>query len=333
MRAGAQTLTLLGVPRTFLILAALGEGPKGQTDLRGAAGTPAQSTLRGQLKQLEATGAILRRRRDAFPGAYEYSLTKAGDELLTVARHLGAWLAKGPEGPLEIGSEPARAAIKGLVDAWLARMLEPLAGDGPLSLTALDARLTTVTYPSIERRLETMRLAGQLEATERDGGGIPHSLTHWCRQGMGPLFAAAHWERRHRPEGAEPLTRLELETGCKVVAPLLALPPATAGDIQTALTRRARNARPPRFLGLLEIENGTLNFSQARSRRKPDAGASGGEDAWFAALLDGERGSLRMSGDTRLVERLLERAHESVFQTDGRRGARQGTAKTPSVSK
>jgi len=310
MRAGAQTLTLLGAPRNVLILEALAEGPMGQLDLRRAAGSPAQSTLRGHTKALEECGAMTRRRRDTFPGTLEYELTEPGRELLDVASHLQHWLGRAPREPLELGSDAAKAAIKGLVDGWLARMLAPLA-DSPLSLTELDKRLSALSYPTIERRLETMRLAEQVVPAPRKSAGTPYAPTRWLRFGVAPLAAASRWEHRRQPEAASPITRLEVASALSIAGPLLELEGSPSGLLQTAV-KHARKRK--RSLGVIEVDGGTIaSFGDVYPRRKPDAWASGTADAWFSAILDGDQAGLRLDGDECLSATLLNRIHDVLF--------------------
>ena len=312
MRAGGKALTLLGGRRNFLILHALADGPRGQLELRRAAGFPAQSTLRGHLKTLEETGAIVKRRRDGFPGALEHELTEAGDELLVVAEHLRRWLADAPRGPIEPGGDAARAAVKGLVDGWLARMLAPLA-DRALSLTELDRQLTTISYPTIERRLEAMRLAEQVEERERSAGGTPYALAPWLRRGLMPLAVAARWEHRHRIEGTDPVTRLEIEAALKISAPLLSLLPSSSGLCQVAVRVPADSRSRRRVLGFIELRDGGVSLVAPYPQRKPDAWISGTADAWFDAVIEGDERKLRKSGDPQLPSRLLTAVRTALF--------------------
>jgi len=313
VRAAAQTLRLLSAPRNFLILRALSGGPMGQLDLRRATGSPAQSTLRGQLKTLEEAGAIVRRRRDGFPGALEYELAGAGLDLLGVADHLSRWLEEAPEGALLLGGDPARAAVKGLVESWDARILAHLA-EGPLSLTQLDKRLPAVSYPTIERRIETMRLAGQIEVGARTSAGAPYTIVPWVRLGLGPLAAAARWEHRHQPQGAEPLTRAEIESAFRIAAPLLALPPSFSGVCQLAARAPTAGQKRRRFLGVARISEGAVSFGEVHPARKPDAWASGTISVWFAVALDGDPIGLRTSGNTALLDALLKRIHSVLLR-------------------
>jgi DNA-binding HxlR family transcriptional regulator len=311
LRAGGYTLTLLGAPRNFLILRSLGEGTKGQLDLRRDAGFPAQSTLRGTLAALEATGAIGKRRGDSFASAFEYDLTYAGRELLTVAASLERWLAGAPQKPIEMGSDQAKAAIKGLVEGWCASVLTVLA-EGPLSLTELDKRISSISYPTLERCLDTMRLAEQVEVGKRSPRGTPYALTDWLRRGLSPLALGARWEHRQRPDGFDPVCRGDIDDAMMLGGPLFKLSETVNGVCQLAV-RIPDGKDQRRALGYLEVRDGKMSFGVAYSEIKPDAWASGTMDTWFATLLDADTAGLRISGDHDLAGAIIDGVRDTLF--------------------
>lgn len=315
MRPGAQTLALLGTSRIFLILQSLAEGRKGRLDLRRDAGSPAQSTMRGHLKVLEMTGAIHQYRQDSFPGALEYELTESGEELLGVAKSLEHWLADAPQGGLELGSDPARAAIKGLVAGWSANVLAALAEE-PLSLTELDKRIAAFSYPTIERCLETMRLAGQVDAGSRNNRGTPYAVTSWVRHGLAPLVLGARWEYYASPADAPPICATDISDAFALVAPLMELPERLTGIGQLAV-KVPGGDKQRRHLGFVEVRGGQIEFAAAHSERKPDAWLSGTMDAWFSTVTDTDTHGLKLDGDRDLAKTILGRLHEALFRREG----------------
>ena len=312
MRAGGYTLTLLATQRTFPILRSLADGTKDRQELRRDAGFPAQSTLRSHLANLEAAGVTARSMPDSFPGVLEYDLTDAGKELLDVADVLASWLSESPQGKLQLGTDQARIAVKGLVDGWLAHMLAPLAVK-PRSLTELDKTLTKVSYPTLERRLETMRIAEQVEVRERTGAGTPHLLTRWMRRGMAALMAAARHEHRNDREQADPVARADLESAVKVVAPLLNLPRQMSGLCQLSV-HVPGDGRHSSILGLLEVKRGKPEFATVYPQREPNAWASGTAEHWFSTLIDGEPQGLKLSGDGELALTFFQSWNRSLFK-------------------
>jgi DNA-binding HxlR family transcriptional regulator len=330
VRAGGKTLTLLGSPRNFLILQALAEGTKGQRDLRRNAGFPAQSTLRGNLEALERAGVIDRKRRDSFPGALEYDLTEPGRELLAVAVSLGRWLAEAPTEPIELGSDPAKAAIKGLVEGWSAAVLTALA-EGPLSLTELDKRISTISYPTLERCLDTMRLAEQLDVGARSPKGTPYAVTDWLRRGLGPLALGARWEHRHRPDGVDPIEKSDIDGALLLGGPLFKLSGEVSGVCQLAV-RVPDGKKQRRSLGFVEVQSGKVSFRAVYPQVKPDAWASGTMDTWFATVIDADTSGLRMSGDRDLTEAVCDSVHRALFDGEPGQPGKSARADQPGKS-
>jgi DNA-binding HxlR family transcriptional regulator len=309
VRAGAQTLTLLGTPRVFLILKSLGEGPKARLALRRDAGLPAQSTMRGHLESLEEIGAIVQRKSGSSPNALEYELAQPGQELLAVAASLERWLAEAPT-KLELGGIAAKAAIKGLVDGWATSIVTTLAA-APMSLTELDKQISAVSYPTIERCLETMRLAEQLEVGFRGSRGTPYELTSWLRRGLTPLALAARWEHRHQPHGVASLNQGDIDGALLLGRPLFKLD-GLDGVCELAVKIPEGKHQYP-IPGVLEIRDGEMVFGAVPAEVKPDARASGTMDTWFATLIDADPRGLTMSGDRDLAGGVFDCLHKGLF--------------------
>jgi DNA-binding HxlR family transcriptional regulator len=317
-RSGAQTLALLAAPLNTLILRALADGPKQQTDLRRLTGAPAQTTLRAQLKKLVDFGAIDKHRRNHFPGTLDYELGPAGRHLLFVVDTLEHWLELAPDGPLQLNDSAARAATLALAEGWSTTVLRALAA-GPLSLTQLDRVITSLSYPALERRLATMRLAGLIVARPGAGRrGTPYTVTDWLRRGVAPLAAAARWEIRHRPAESAPIGRLDTETGYLLAVPLLALPPEASGSCR--LAAEIHNGKRRDFAGVvIEVkQGGRLGSCTTALSGDHDAWALGTSAAWLDAVIDRDLGGLELGGDKSLSRGLVEGMHSELFRTSGR---------------
>jgi len=318
-RSGAQTLALLAVPLNSLILKALADGPKKQPELRREAGSPAQTTLRAQLKKLVEIGAIDKHRHNRFPGAVDHELTTPGRDLLFVAEVLERWLARSPNGPIRLGSNSAKAAIKALVEGWSTTMLRALAA-GPLSLTELDRIISSLSYPSLERRLGAMRLAGQVEARRGEGRGTPYAVTDWLRQGVAPLAAAARWERHRLPEETPPITRIDTEAAFLLAVPLLKLPHNISGSCRMAA--EIPNGKERRLAGVMvDVSEGRIPFCATRLEGNPNAWALGSLPAWLSAVIDGDTDRLELGGDCSLARTLLDGLHGALFPARNGRSA------------
>jgi DNA-binding HxlR family transcriptional regulator len=304
---------LLALPINCLILRSLGEGPKQQTELRRAAGSPAQTTLRAQLKKLCAIGAVERQRRNSFPGSIEHELTGAGLDLLTVADAVERWLESAPDGPVEFGSSEAKAAIKALVEGWSTAMLRVLAAK-PLTLTELDGVIVSLNYPSLERRLTAMKLAGQVEQAPGNGRGTRYRVSEWTCRAVAPLTAAARWERRHLSEATPPVGKLDAEGIFLLALPLLRLPSELSGTCRLAVG--IKNGGGERLVGVLvAIEDGNVVSFSTRLDGRPQAWASGSSSTWLNALVERDTDKLEVGGDGRLARSLLDSLHEFMTGT------------------
>lgn len=310
-RSGTRALGLLAKPLNSAILQKLSEGATRLIDLRRECGTPAQTTLRAHLRELEALGTIARQRHDRFPGALEYELESRGAELLFVLEVLERWLEQAPEGPLAFGTRGAKAATKALVEGWASTMIRALAA-GPLSLTELDGVIAGLNYPSLERRLAAMRLAGQVVACRGEGNGTPYAATDWLRRGVSPLTAAARWERRNLPKETVPVTRIDIEAAFLLTLPLLRLPRDLSGSCRLGMETAGSTGR--RLVGAMaDVDLGRIRSCSVQLERQADAWVTGSTGAWLSAVVGSDLDGLELGGDQRLARGLVEGLHQTLF--------------------
>ncbi|HEU5141559.1 MAG TPA: winged helix-turn-helix transcriptional regulator [Solirubrobacterales bacterium] len=312
-RSGSRALSVLATPINGTILRCLEGGPRPLTDLRRECGSPAQTTLRAHLEELSELQAVLRHRRNRFPGVVECELTVAGRELVFVLNVVERWLQMAPDGPLAFGSDAAKAAIKALVDGWSSMMLRLLAAR-PLSLTELDGIIESLSYPSLQRRLTAMRIAGQLKPCPGEGKGTsPYGVTRWLRLGVGPLAAASRWERRHLPEETPPITPIDTEAGFLLTLPLLRLPEDMSGSCRLGVEMTRGEER--RLAGALaQVEGGQVKTMTVRLNQTADAWAIGSAADWLHALIDADPAGLEVGGRGELGRALVSALHGALFK-------------------
>lgn len=303
-RSGSVALSLLAAPLNVHILQTLEEGPKALLDLRRAVGSPPQSTMRLYSRTLTERGVIERRRRAEFPGSAEYEITAAGRDLLGAASVLEEWLQVAPDGPTPLGSPAAKSATKALVEGWTTNIVRALAAR-PLSLTELNRLIPKVSYPSLERRLGSMRLAGLVEPHPGDGRGTPYTATEWLQRAIVPLAAAANWERRYRPEDAQPIGRLDVESAFLLAIPLVSMPPDFTAKCRLAV--EVQSGSSPVFAGVLVcFEDGKVVSCSSRLEGEVEAWVSGSPVAWLERLSGIQAGSLELGGDISQAAALLD---------------------------
>lgn len=307
VRAGGRALSVLAVPLNFQVLQALSRRPMRLAELRKETGLPAQTTLRGHLANLAEIGVLTKRPTQRMPYAVENELTPMGQELLEVAGRLGAWLARAPDGPISLEGGAAKGAVKALVDGWGSRMMRALAAQ-PVSLTELDSLISDLSYPALERRLSSMRIAGLVEAWPSRGTGTPYAVTDWARRGIAPLAAASHCELVHMGREIAPVTEIDIEAAFLLATPLVGLSSNVAGRCQ--LEVEASPGVVPRPTGVqVTVEGGRVVSCVSRLEPSPSAYAIGPPARWFNAVRDGEIGQLRFGGGSRFAEEVVSGLH------------------------
>jgi DNA-binding HxlR family transcriptional regulator len=266
--------------------------------------------MRVYTRTLEDLGVLERRRQNEFPATTEYAITPAGESLLKVADLLQEWLLAAPDGPILLGSSAAKSAIKALVGGWSCNIARAVAAR-PLSLTELNVLIPKVSYPTLERKLSTMRTARLVEPQPGNGRGTPCGPTTWLRKAVVPLTQAVAWERKFAAETTPSVGRLDVEAAFLLSAPLVELEPGHSGRCR--LSVEVRGGSSPDLAGaILGIEEGKVVSCTSRLDGEAQASASGSVLAWMRQMNGGPAGQLEMAGDLSL----------SMAVTDGLRDLR-----------
>jgi DNA-binding HxlR family transcriptional regulator len=316
VRVGGTVLSLIATPLSVPILRAHLDGPLRLPELRERIGGAAQTTLRGQVGNLRGIGALERQVRSGMPYTVENELTDLGRGVLAVAETVEAWLRRAPQGPIPLGSESAKGAIRALVGGWASAMLRALAAR-PLSLTELSSVINDHSYPALERRLSAMRAARQLELRPNGGRGAkPYGVTEWTRQAVAPLVAAGRCECMHLAGATVPLARIDIEAAFLLAVPLADLEVTQSGACLLAVdTGRAKSSESiDRLAGVhVEVDSGAITVCTSRFESDPATWALGSVSAWVDAILEGRSSRLRIGGEqTKLVDDLIRRLHASL---------------------
>jgi DNA-binding HxlR family transcriptional regulator len=273
--------------------------------------------MRGHLKSLTELGVLERRRRNEFPGSVDYELGAPGRELLAVADILEAWLRGAPEGPQSLGEVAAKSSIKALVEGWSATVVRAIAA-APLTLTELSKLISSLNYPSLERRLVAMRQAGQIESQSGPTRGTPYVATRWLRRAVAPVMAAARWERQNARETAPQLSRIDVEAMFLLSVPLVGRLQGQSGACRFTVDVRNGGGEVVPVGVLIEVSEGRVASCTSRIRGDADAWASGSVSAWFGALIERDTDRLEMGGDCALGLALLDGMHSALFGASAR---------------
>ncbi len=313
-------LSLLAAPINAAVLQALADGPKSQMDLCRAAGSPSQSTLRLRLRELTQLGVLRRSRQDGFPRALDYELAEPGRELLVVVAAMQLWLANCPAETITFGTHPAKGAIKALAEGWSSNLIRALAARS-LTLTELDRLISGLNYPSLERRLGTMRRTEQIEPLPSPTPGTPYTVTAWLRHSIVPLIVAARWERLYAPEETTPIGRLDIEAAFLLAVPLLQLADDLSGSCRLGVETTS-NGGARRLAGVMvEVVDGQVVSCLTSLDSTPTAWASGSAAAWLTTVIEHDREGLEIGGERQLACALVDGLNGALFDAACRAGA------------
>jgi DNA-binding HxlR family transcriptional regulator len=312
LRPGERALGLLATPLNLLVLKSLADRPMRLAELRQATGLPAQTTLRGHLAGLEEVGALTKRAKEQMPYAIENELTPMGHDLLRVAEVLEGWLRRAPNGPISLESGVAKGVIKAFVDGWGSTMMRNLASR-PMSLTELDREISDLSYPALERRLSSMRMAGLIEARPGNASGTPYAVTEWARTGIRPLAVAGRCERVHMGQAAAPLTKLDVEAAFLLATPLVDLPEESSGtcQLEVEIARGRRNQAGIR----VEVERGKVVACECAFEEPRSTYVAGNPTKWYTAIKEGNLEELRFGGGRRFGETLVLSLHDTLMKS------------------
>lgn len=296
VRAGSRLLALFENPLHARVLRAHVEGPRRLVELQEETAM-AQTTVRAAVSGLQQIGA-LRKQAAGDSGYAATELTAAGEDMLSVAEEVEAWLALCPQGPIAPDGDRAREAVKALAGGWSSTLIRALA-NRPFTLTELATAIPDVSYPALERRIASMRASGQIEPVRKKGRGTPYVVTDWLRLAIAPIAAAGRWERHHLGEESPPITEIEVEAAFLLTLPLAPLPPHANGScVLAAQTDPVEpDARDGRLAGVnVEVSAGAVVSSVAEIEGEPSTWAVGAPDTWFEMVIDGQLDDLRIGG-------------------------------------
>jgi DNA-binding HxlR family transcriptional regulator len=297
------------------MLRAHADGPRRLAELQERVGWSAQTTVRAAVANLSQLGALTKHAAGDSSSAVATELTAGGREMLFVADQVEAWLALCPDGPIDPCAEDARGAIKALAGGWSSTLMGALANRS-FTLTELANLIPGMSYPALERRINWMRLSGQIEPAAKKGRGTPYVVTDWLRHAFAPLSAAGRCERRHLGESSGPITSIEVEAAFLLALPLAPLPETASGSCMLAVTTQlAGPGLGPALAGVtVELRRGRLLSCQPRIEADPRTWGIGTAEAWLDAIIDGQIEDLRLGGaQPQLALDLVSGLHQALF--------------------
>jgi hypothetical protein len=236
--------------------------------------------------------------------------TTKGEDMLFVAGAIERWLARCPQGPLELGLASARA-LAPMVLSWSATLTHALA-PGALTLAELQQTLAAILDPeAVEQQLETMVNSGQAEALYGSGRAPTHGLTDWGREAISPIVAAVRYELRYPEDDVLAPDVFDAEAAFQMALPLLRLPPELRGTCRAGV--RIPGEEELVAGSTVEVADGRIASATPLLDRVPETWATGTALEWCETVIDPRAAALELGGDVALAQGLVEALHERLF--------------------
>jgi DNA-binding HxlR family transcriptional regulator len=306
-----QAFSLLATPLNVGLLRSVEDEALSLVDLRRSVGIPSQTAMRTGLRRLTDEGVLEISRSQEAAGSVCYALSPSGRQLLEVADALEAWLESSDQPEWRLGTPASSNVIKAVAAGWSSGILRAVAAR-PLTLTQLNRLITDLNYPSLERRIGALRLAGLVERVDGGGRGIPYGPSEWMRQAVGPLTKAIVWERKHLKRPYPAIGRMDVEAGFLLAVPLLRPGDDVSGIAR--LTVEVAGEDEQRLAGVtVEVESGRPVACRTRLAGKASGWASGSISAWLSALTKSQPGTLEIGGDRQLADSLVDGLGRALF--------------------
>ena len=241
-------------------------------------------------------------------------LTAKGEETLFVSGTIERWLARCPQGPLELGLAGARA-LAPMVLSWSATLTHALAS-GPLTIEELEQALASVLDPeALEQQLESMVNSGQAEALYGSGRAPCYALTDWGREAISPIVAAVRYEQRYPEDGVLAPDVFDVEAAFQMALPLIHVPAGVRGTVRAGVRIPGEDELVAG--STVEVADGRVTSSSPLLDRVPETWATGTPLDWCETVIDPAAAGLDMGGDVELAAGLIEALHARLFGDSG----------------
>jgi DNA-binding HxlR family transcriptional regulator len=307
-----SVLRLIGSEPAGPVLMELGQRPLRTKQLTERVQGFSARTVYRCLGSLQDHGLVERRSRADTSSRVLLRLTEpAGRNLFRLLRSLTSEAATGLSGDGGLTWE----SLCLLGEMWGPGFAVELS-HGSRSLVDLLEATDGLTYHQVRRRTTQFVNDGLLQSYLRNGKGRHYELTERGRRYMIVIAAVGRWRHRHYlGDGAPGLTLEEMATVLRTMLPLVALPEQAGMGIDFLVSgpEDKYGRREEVSVRCVIAEDGALGVSE-EVEGDPDGSAAATLNTWFAALLDGNRGRVRVRGDLALVDGCLTQLYDLLWE-------------------
>jgi DNA-binding HxlR family transcriptional regulator len=316
----ADMLKLLGNGANGPILMALGPRSLRTKKLTEKVPTYAPRTVYRHARKLSELGLVDREEVAGVPSTVIHCLSPAGRDLYHLIDSYATASLPWVTGP---GSGEGLWTVCGLLgEMWTYGWIEEL-GQGGRSATDLAEATAEMTFHQVSRRTHQLLSWSLLYESAAKGQRKRYQMSDQTRHAMALMAGLGRWRQQHvAGEEGGGLTIGEMTTVLRASLPLLQLPEHQERSIKLGIvgTTGLDGQRGSATLTVHVSPGGAVRSVKAKPSE--DAWAIATVETWFGALLDGDRGRMRVGGDLDFVDDCLKRLHETLWAAPADVGAR-----------
>jgi len=302
---------MLGSGANGPILMALGPRALRTKKLTEKVPTYAPRTIYRHARTLCNLGLVDREEVAGVPSTVIHSLSPAGRDLYRLVEAYATASLPWVTGP---GSGDGLWTVCGLLgDMWTHEWFEELSHGGR-SATELSETTSGMTFHQVSRRTHQLLSWSLLHESAVKGQRKRFQLSDQSRHAMALMAGLGRWREQHVEREVDgDLTVDEMATVLRASLPLVQLPEHQNRSLKLGIagTTGLERQRGSAILNVHASAGGALRC--VKEKASEDAWAMGTVDTWFAALMDGEQGRMRVGGDLVLVGDCLARLHDLLW--------------------
>jgi DNA-binding HxlR family transcriptional regulator len=294
---------------------ALGAGPLRTEQLARQIEDFSSRSVYRHVSKMEAHHLVDRQEEPGVPSKVVLRLSQpAGRELFRLLRTF----AMTPRSRLPGGASNAHswASLSLLGELWKLGFLDELSCE-PRRLTELAGGSHGLTYHQVNRRTGLFLMSGLVLITRERGYGKRYELTDHARRRMALIAGIGRWRRHVTFDGKPGLTVPEMATVLRATMPLPKFPDQAGMGLELGISGSmgASGHRDTETLQGIVDDDGAMQCNE-EDAPPVDGSAAATINTWFAALLDGNRGRIRVRGNLELVDSFLTQLHDILWEED-----------------
>jgi DNA-binding HxlR family transcriptional regulator len=313
-------LRLIGGGANGPILMALGPRSLRTKRLTERVPTYAPRTVYRHTRRLTELGLIDRQEIAGVPSTVIHSLSPAGRDLFHLLDSYAKSSLRWVSAPGEGDGLWTLCGLQG--EMWASGWVAALS-QGGRSVTELTEATSGLTFHQVGRRIHQLLSWNLLHESTAAGHKKSYQLSDQARHGMALIAGLGRWRERHVVAGGDCGLHVgEMATVLRVSLPLVELPGHREMSIKLGIVGVKADDRERGSEALTAHVGPTGAMRCVGDRPSSEAWALGTVETWFAAILDGNRGRMRVGGDLAFVDTCLKQWHETLWAAPVESGAR-----------